>query len=202
MDQDPLKKDSATKTELSPPIISISLEYYLSLACRSFDGFVVVTKEFAVVCKMSDPLESLCHVEDYGNETLIKLYPIDIWRACVERLKKVKEESEKERRGRFANQEALEIHQKQIQRKRDIIAEAKADVMRLYPNALAVFGRGYYDWKKQHEMLEYMVFRALNGENETMRVKFKLEKEMCEEFQLLPADENWRNSIYQGEKDL
>lgn len=190
------------KHELSEPLISISLEYYLQLACRSFDGYATIPHGLADVIKKADPTEQHHHLEPYGNPLLTKLYPIDVWRRCYEKITKDRENSEKDRQLRFGKEEELEKYRAQIQRKRDIIAEANADVKKKFPNILVTLGRGLQTWNQQQEFFEYYLFRALNGENEKVREKFGLEKSTCEEFQLLPADPGWRNKYYQGERDL
>lgn len=184
------------------PLIEITLEDFLELTChRTFDSYAVITRQRANQILAIDPLEEWSHIEEYGNDNLVKLYPIKIWKESPEKLLKDRSNSEQGRQERFETQQKQSLKVAQIQRKRDIIAEVSVDVRKRFPTWLSIC-KGLSTWQQQIEYLEYFIFRALNGENETIRIKFGIEKEICEEFQKLPADEGWRNKYYQADKEL
>lgn len=188
--------------ELEPPLITISLQYYLELTRNKYhtiwDQYAVIPKELASIIQAADPQEELHHILDYGNDKLVKLYPIKIWRECQEKREQDKERQSKESQERFYKEETLEIFKKQIQRKRDIIHEVTADLRKRLPKWVETMGAGTQGWKKPIENLEYFVYRGLMGElNPKLQEMMALDVEIVKEFKSLPFDENWQNSYFQ-----
>lgn len=201
------------KTELSLPLISISLEYYLSLACRSFEGYAIISHELANEIKKIDPTNGYCHVEALStsniesseqarnnNPQLFRLYPIQTWRETSAKFYKDKERAEKDRQARYAQEENLAKTAHLIQRKRDILAETNADVRKKWPRIADMLTKNdpRMSWNQKEEFYIYFLFRALNGENEGARIKFGIEDEVAKEFQSLPADPSFHNKYYLG----
>lgn len=201
-----------TKTELSPPLISISLEYYLSLACRSFEGYAVIGLELSTLIKSIDPQEIYAHIEPISissdsnptqpqvSTNVARLYPIQTWRETSAKFYKDKERAEKDRKARYAQEENLTKTAHLIQRKRDILAEVNADVRKKWPRIADILTKNdpKMSWNQKEEFYIYFLFRSLNGENEGARVKFGIEDEVAKEFQSLPADPTFHNKYYLG----
>jgi hypothetical protein len=192
--------------ELEPPLINISLKYLLEQLCRSWGGFAAVPRYFAEEIRRIDPLEEHHHIEDYGHETIVKLYPIQVWRESPEKRTRDKELSAEGRAERFELEAKAKVFVAQIQRKRDIISEVRADMAKKYrdkgKDMLQELGRGLQTWQQQVEAVDYIIYRVLMGKNEKVRSMLDVSQELCNEFQQLPIDKDWRNKRFQEEREL
>lgn len=193
--------------ELSPPKISISLDYYLSLACRGLDEIATVSLELGLHIRDTiDPREEHAHVEfiGEGDKKLAQVYRIAAWRACAKRNEELRRKSEVDRQIRFAIEEERKITQLKIQRRRDILAEIIADVKKLYgPDVALKLTKGQPMTDLQRiEFFESLVFKALIGEHPKAASKFNITAEQIKEFSLLPRDPLFKNRyVVGGEKD-
>ena len=200
-------------TELSPPpIVSISLDYWLSLSCRGIDNKAIISTEFANYLRSIDPNENHIHIEPMpiNGETektisprLAEVYPITEWRQCVKRRERQKELSEASRQIRFAIEEEQKVIHLRIQRRRDILAEAIADVKKAIPGVAEILGRKLNTWNQKEAFLEYQVYKTLMGESPLGKEKFILKyqaitEEQVTEFTSLPRDPEWANQFFTG----
>lgn len=194
------------KPELEEPLISVSLSHYLTEICRSIDGWAAIPRYFAEEFRRVDPLEEHHHIEDYGDINTVKIYPIKVWRESPEKRARDKELSAEGREERFKREAAAKVLVGQIQRKRDIISEVRADLARKYrekgKEIMSELGRGLPTWQQQAEAVDYLIYRLLSGKNEPLRTKLEITTELCLEFQELPVDKDWKNKRFQEELEL
>lgn len=192
--------------ELEPPLVGISITYLLEQICRSFNGWATIPRYFAAEITKADPLEEHHHIEDYGHESLVKIYPIQVWRESPEKRTRDKENSAEGRRERFDRENASKVLILQIQRKRDIIAEVRADIAAKYrakgKEVMSELGKGLPTWQQQAEAVDYLIYRILMGKNEKVREMLGVAVELSLEFQELPVDKEWRNKRFQEEREL
>lgn len=177
-------------TPPTPPIISLDLDIYLSLACRGLDQIATVSLEFGEYIKSVDPSEQFCHVEfntELSKNNLAQIYPISEWRNSALREAKKKIRAEEDRKRRFEVEHKIQEEKSKILRKRDMLAEALADAMKRFPVRPAGF---------DEKLLEYMVYRALNNEQPEAASKFGISLVSIAEFTSLPIDPEWRNKYY------
>jgi len=185
---------SQTPTELTPPLINISIHLFFEKFCRGIENRATVGYEFANYLKSWDAPEQYLHVEptETNPTTLFYVYPIKDWRESIERRKRLEQISENTRQIRFAlEQEQREIANK-IQRRRDILSEAVADVLK--------GPAGGKLSKHPKEFTEYLVFRCLIGETPGAMVALGITLELIEEFKSLPVDPAWTNKYWVGSK--
>jgi hypothetical protein len=194
------EKEPAKDNELTPPLIQISLDYYLGLACRGLDEIATVSRAFGDYVQAQDREELLCHVEPLEGGTLSQIYRISAWRTCLRRDEEKKRQSEITRQIRFAlEEEALKTKAK-IQRKRDILQETIADVKKLHGVDVALKltkGQPMTDLQRIDFFIS-LVYKALMGEHPKAASKFAITAETIKEFSSLPKDPEFKNRYITG----
>jgi hypothetical protein len=200
MNDSPSKKEE-TNNELSPPTITISLDYYLGLACRGLDEIATVSKDFGEYIQSKvDPGEEHCHVEMVEGGKLCQVYRISSWRTCLKRDAEKKRQAEVSRQVRFALEEEQKKIQLKIQRRRDILQETIADVRKLHgPDVHIRLAKGTVNQGAQaYEFFVSLVFKALVGEHPKAASKFQIPPETIKEFSQLPKDPEFKNKFITG----
>jgi hypothetical protein len=200
MNDSPSKKEE-TNNELSPPTITISLDYYLGLACRGLDEIATVSKDFGEYIQSKvDPGEEHCHVEMVEGGKLCQVYRISSWRTCLKRDAEKKRQAEVSRQVRFALEEEQKKIQLKIQRRRDILQETIADVRKLHgPDVHIRLAKGTVNQGAQaYEFFVSLVFKALVGEHPKAASKFQIPPETIKEFSQLPKDPEFKNRFITG----
>jgi hypothetical protein len=200
MNDSPSKKEE-TNNELSPPTITISLDYYLGMACRGIEEIATVSKEFGEYIQSKvDPAEQFCHVEFNEQGTLAQVYRIAAWRTCLRRDAEKKRQAEVSRQVRFALEEEQKKIQLKIQRRRDILQETIADVRKLHgPDVHIRLAKGTVNQGAQaYEFFVSLVFKALIGEHPKAASKFQIPPEVIKEFSSLPRDPEFKNKFITG----
>jgi hypothetical protein len=195
------EKEPAKDNELTPPLIQISLDYYLSLACRGLDEIAVVSREFGLSVQRQDNEESYTHVEfPEDRPHLANIYRIQSWRTCLKRDAEKKHQAEVSRQIRFALEEEETKRKLKIQRKRDILQETIADVKKLHGVDVALKltkGQPMTDLQRIDFFIS-LVYKALMGEHPKAASKFAITAETIKEFSTLPRDPEFKNRYITG----
>lgn len=199
----PNNNESQQTDEQSPPTIQISLDYYISLACKGLDEIAVVSRAFGIHVQSQDPEELYCHVELGENPNLATIYRIASWKTCCRRDAERKRQSEVSRQLRFALEQEEAARKLKIQRKRDILQETIADIKKLHGYDVAIkltkgeMGKAMTDLQR-YDFFVSLVFKALIGEHAKAANKFQISAEIIKEFSDLPKDPEFKNRYISG----
>lgn len=184
---------SLTTSPPQEPLITLKITDYLTLACRGIEEVAWIEKSLALQIILKDPKEEFTRVEKF-SETLYALYPIKVWLSSEKKRQYSQQESERYRQESFKVTELAEKRLKDMQRKRDILAETIADVKILYPNVADKLSRNTtMSWNQKEKYLEAKVFEGLLGINLKAKEKFKISDELVIEFKSLPDDDDFKN---------
>lgn len=180
--------DNTTTNELSPPLLSINLAYFLTLVCKTnstFDNVAILSLELGLKIKALDPNDEVSHVEFVGG--LAHVFPIKDWQDSLKRRAKQQAYSEVQRQIKYALEQEQLHNRLLLQRRRDMLCEFTNDVRKMLAGKLHRFDPEFCEW---------MVFQALRGENPAAATKFGISAADIEEFSKLPTDPEWKNRYF------